>query len=196
MTVDNFYIRYSHLAYPMSHSSPFVPNARLCLWFSCQALVQMSYITAQLDDHLVEVMFSAPSYSIMLCFRARTCRAANVSAQAGQRFASALIRAHVREQELSECKNHVRVQELQTISCFSVCKRTLWPLLHSQVCGRCAQCQAQYSRCGRRQETEEVECFLGTGDGIGHAMVGVRLVPTLERVLHLGLQGDSKDLFA
>ena len=68
-------------------------------------------------------------------------------------------------------------------------------MLHSQVCGRCAQCQAQYSRCGRPQETEEVECFLGTGDGIGHAMVGVRLVPTLERVLHLGLQGDSKDLF-
>jgi hypothetical protein len=40
-----------------------------------------------------------------------------------------------------------------------------------------------------------VECFLGTGDGIGHAMVGVRVLPTLERVLQIGLQGDSKDLF-
>ena len=36
--------------------------------------------------------------------------------------------------------------------------------------------------------------ILETGDGAGHAMVGVRLVSTLERVLHFGLQGDTQDL--
>jgi hypothetical protein len=39
-----------------------------------------------------------------------------------------------------------------------------------------------------------VGSFLGTGDGDGNAMVGVRLVSALERVLHFGLQGDTQDL--